>query len=66
MLGVLGEVDSLARLIKRQAGMRERDNIDAAGDAIKIDGPSGSHLRMGCAVAGPLGGHAAETALALL
>ncbi len=41
-------------------------NIIGAGDAVVTPPGVGSHLRMGCAVALPLGGHAAETALHLI
>ena len=40
--------------------------IIGAGDAVVTPPGVGSHLRMGCAVALPLGGHAAETVLHLL
>ena len=41
-------------------------NIIGAGDAVAPPPAVGSHLRMGCAVALPLGGHAADTMLHLL
>jgi NADH dehydrogenase len=41
-------------------------NIIGAGDAVVTPPAVGSHLRMGCAVALPLGGHAAETVLHLI
>jgi NADH dehydrogenase len=41
-------------------------NIIGAGDAVVAPPEVGSHLRMGCAVALPLGGHAAETVLHLM
>jgi NADH dehydrogenase len=41
-------------------------NIIGAGDAVVTPPGVGSHLRMGCAVALPLGGHAAETVLHLI
>jgi NADH dehydrogenase FAD-containing subunit len=48
------------------AGLRSLDmpGIVGAGDAIVVSGPAGEHLRMGCAIALPLGGKAAETVLA--
>ncbi|MCO8276876.1 FAD-dependent oxidoreductase [Actinoplanes sp. TRM 88003] len=47
-------------------GLRSLDTpgIVGAGDAIVMSGPAGEHLRMGCAIALPLGGKAAETVLA--
>jgi NADH dehydrogenase FAD-containing subunit len=39
-------------------------SVLGAGDAIAVPGPAGSRLRMACAVALPLGGHAAEVLLA--
>lgn len=60
-------VDEQGRLVVSETlQVADYPNIIGAGDAIRIDGPSGSHLRMGCAVATPIGGHAADTALALL
>jgi NADH dehydrogenase len=44
----------------------EYPNIIGAGDAAQVRGRAGEHLRMGCAVAAPMGGHAAATALAYL
>ncbi len=41
-------------------------NIIGAGDAVVTPPGVGAHLRMGCAVALPLGGHAAETVLHLI
>ena len=41
-------------------------NVIGAGDAIAVPDSVGSHLRMSCAAALPLGGHAAETTLALI
>lgn len=38
-------------------------NIVGAGDCIVLPASNGAHLRMGCAIALPLGGHAAETVL---
>ncbi|MFP3713065.1 FAD-dependent oxidoreductase [Puerhibacterium sp. TATVAM-FAB25] len=35
-----------------------------AGDGVRVTGPAGAHLRMGCAVALPLGAHAADVVLA--
>ncbi len=44
----------------------EYPNIIGAGDSVSVRGHAGNHLRMGCAVAAPMGGHAAVTALAYL
>jgi NADH:ubiquinone reductase (H+-translocating) len=44
----------------------EYPNIIGAGDSVNVQGHAGEHLRMGCAVAAPMGGHAAVTALAYL
>ena len=44
----------------------EYPNIIGAGDSVLVRGHAGEHLRMGCAVAAPMGGHAAVTALAYL
>jgi NADH dehydrogenase FAD-containing subunit len=41
-------------------------DVVGAGDAVVVDGDAGRHLRMGCAAALPLGGHAARTVLARL
>jgi NADH:ubiquinone reductase (H+-translocating) len=41
-------------------------NIIGAGDSVTVRGHAGEHLRMGCAVAAPMGGHAAAAALAYL
>jgi NADH dehydrogenase FAD-containing subunit len=38
--------------------------VVGAGDAVVVDAPEGAHLRMGCAMALPLGGTAAGTLLA--
>lgn len=60
-------VDPQGRLVVTESlQVSSYPNIIGAGDAIKIDGPAGSHLRMGCAVASHIGGHAAETALNLI
>ncbi len=37
--------------------------VVGAGDAVVVDAPEGAHLRMGCAMALPLGGTAAATVL---
>ena len=39
-------------------------SVLGAGDAIAVPAPAGAHLRMACAVALPMGGHAAEVLLA--
>ena len=44
----------------------EYPNIIGAGDSVSVQGDAGRHPRMGCAVAAPMGGHAAVTALAYL
>lgn len=41
-------------------------HVIGAGDAVAVPGERGAHLRMGCAMALPLGAHAADTALAQL
>jgi NADH dehydrogenase FAD-containing subunit len=38
--------------------------VVGAGDGVRVTGPAGAHLRMGCAVAMPLGAHAADVVLA--
>jgi NADH dehydrogenase FAD-containing subunit len=60
-------VDPTGRLLVDET-LRSVDapNIIGAGDAVVAPPSVGSHLRMGCAVALPLGGHAAETALHLI
>jgi NADH dehydrogenase FAD-containing subunit len=39
-------------------------HVVGAGDGVHVTGPAGAHLRMGCAVALPLGAHAADVVLA--
>ena len=51
------EVDSTLRSISS-------GRIFGAGDAVHVLGPAGAHLRMSCAAAIPLGGHAANSVLA--
>jgi NADH dehydrogenase FAD-containing subunit len=60
-------VDSVGRL-RVDETLRSVDarNIIGAGDAVVAPPEVASHLRMGCAVALPLGGHAAETLLACI
>jgi NADH:ubiquinone reductase (H+-translocating) len=60
-------VDEIGRL-RVDESLRGIDypDIIGAGDAVRPPASVGSHLRMGCAMAIPLGGHAAETALAAL
>ena len=58
-------VDATGRL-RVDATLRSAGDprVVGAGDAVLVDDPAGAHLRMGCAVALPLGGTAAATVLA--
>jgi len=58
-------VDEIGRLRVDQH-LRGIDSPDilGAGDAVRLPDTNGAHLRMGCAVALPLGGAAADTILA--
>ena len=60
-------VDEIGRL-RVDESLRSIDypDIIGAGDAVRPPASVGSHLRMSCAAAIPLGGHAANTALAQL
>jgi NADH dehydrogenase len=60
-------VDDIGRLYVDES-LRALDypDIIGAGDAVRPPASVGSHLRMSCAMAIPLGGHAADTALAQL
>jgi NADH dehydrogenase len=60
-------VDEAGRLLVAES-LQHQDypNIIGAGDSVKVSGRAAEHLRMGCAVAAPMGGHAAVTALAFL
>jgi NADH dehydrogenase len=60
-------VDSSGRLrVDETLRSINAPNIIGAGDAVVAPPEVASHLRMGCAVALPLGGHAAETLLACI
>jgi NADH dehydrogenase len=60
-------VDSAGRLrVDETLRSVDAPNIIGAGDAVVAPPAVASHLRMGCAVALPLGGHAAETLLACI
>jgi NADH:ubiquinone reductase (H+-translocating) len=60
-------VDEIGRL-RVDESLRSIDHPDiiGAGDAVRPPASVGSHLRMSCAMAIPLGKHAADTALAQL
>lgn len=60
-------VDEIGRL-RVDETLRSIDypDIIGAGDAVRPPDSVGAHLRMSCAMALPLGGHAAQTALAQL
>jgi len=60
-------VDSIGRLLVDEELRTTRyPEIFGAGDAVRPPASVGSHLRMSCAVAMPLGAHAADNVLALL
>ena len=60
-------VDELGRLlVDEYLQCPDYPDIIGAGDAVRPPASVGAHLRMGCAVAIPIGGHAADTALARL
>ncbi|TFC92169.1 NAD(P)/FAD-dependent oxidoreductase [Cryobacterium sp. TMT3-29-2] len=60
-------VDAAGRLLVTETLQHQAyPNIIGAGDSVSVHGDAGKHLRMGCAVAAPMGGHAAVTALAYL
>jgi NADH dehydrogenase len=60
-------VDGSGRLVVDEClRSADDDRIVGAGDAVAVPDSVGGHLRMGCAVALPLGGHAAETVVAQL
>ncbi len=60
-------VDEIGRLrVDEYLQSLDYPDIIGAGDAVRPPASVGGHLRMGCAVAIPLGGHAADTALAHL
>lgn len=57
-------VDASGRLrVDENLTAIDAGNIVGAGDCVALPDSNGAHLRMGCAVALPLGGHAAETVL---
>ena len=59
--------DAAGRLLVTETLQHEEyANIIGAGDCVNVAGRAGEHLRMGCAIAAPMGGHAALTALAYL
>ena len=61
------DVDPIGRLlVDEELRARAHPEIFGAGDAVHPPSSVGSHLRMGCAVAMPLGGHAADNVLAVL
>jgi NADH:ubiquinone reductase (H+-translocating) len=60
-------VDEIGRLrVDKSLRSIDYPHIIGAGDAVRPPASVGSHLRMSCAAAIPLGGHAANTALAQL
>jgi NADH:quinone reductase (non-electrogenic) len=60
-------VDGDGRLrVDATLGVPGVPGVVGAGDAVVVDDPAGAHLRMGCAVALPLGASAAGTLLARL
>jgi len=60
-------VDTIGRLlVDEQLRAVGHPDILGAGDAVRPPDSVGAHLRMGCAIAMPIGAHAADTALAML
>jgi NADH dehydrogenase len=60
-------VDALGRLlVDEKLRAPAYPEIFGAGDAVRPPSSVGSHLRMGCAIAMPIGGHAADNVLAVL
>jgi len=60
-------VDSIGRLlVDEKLRTPAHPEIFGAGDAVHPPSSVGSHLRMGCAIAMPVGGHAADNVLAVL
>lgn len=60
-------VDALGRLrVDETLGSLEFPEIIGAGDAVRPPDSVGAHLRMGCAIAMPIGAHAADNVLARL
>ena len=68
LAGISGlAVDELGRLrVDEYLQCPDYPDIIGAGDAVRPPASVGAHLRMSCAVAIPIGGHAAETAVAHL
>ena len=61
------EVDAIGRLVvDEQLRTPAHPEIFGAGDAVRPPSSVGAHLRMGCAIAMPIGGHAADNVLASL
>jgi len=61
------EVDAIGRLlVDEQLRSPGHPEIFGAGDAVHPPSSVGAHLRMGCAIAMPIGGHAADNVLAML
>ena len=60
-------VDAIGRLVvDEELRTPAYPEIFGAGDAVHPPSSVGSHLRMGCAIAMPIGGHAADNVLAVL
>ena len=61
------DVDGLGRLrVDETLRCAGAEGIVGAGDAVVVPDAVGGHLRMSCAAALPLGGHAADTVLRLV
>jgi NADH dehydrogenase len=61
------DVDAIGRLlVDEQLRTPAYPEIFGAGDAVRPPSSVGAHLRMGCAIAMPIGGHAADNVLATL
>jgi len=61
------EVDAIGRLVVDETLRTPAyPEIFGAGDAVRPPSSVGAHLRMGCAIAMPIGGHAADNLLASL
>ncbi|WP_120337740.1 NAD(P)/FAD-dependent oxidoreductase [Cryobacterium soli] len=61
------DVDSIGRLlVDEELRTVRHPEILGAGDAVRPPSSVGSHLRMGCAIAMPLGAQAADNVLAVL
>jgi NADH dehydrogenase len=60
-------VDGIGRLlVDEELRVPDHPEILGAGDAVHPPSSVGAHLRMGCAIAMPIGAHAADNVLALL